>query len=405
MPPRIYLDNNATTRPFPEVVEAMSRCFIDCYGNPGSRHAEGRAARKPLEEARESIAGILDAEPKEVIFTSGGTEATNLAIFGCSQGEPGVIALTAGEHPATMESAHHLARHGWKLHTLAVDADGRLIAEQYDDLFGEPGASATGALQQPARSGAPTTPVADAPGSPLKLVTVILAHNETGVIQDLRPLAEKCNEHGVWFHVDAVQAVGKIPVSFRELGATSLALGAHKFHGPRGVGALLLRKDANLAPVIFGGHQEAGRRPGTEPVALAVGMAKALELWHADRDRRIRSISELRDRLERQLLERCAPAVVNGSHEHRLPNTLNIAFPGVDADALLVALDLEGIACSLGSTCASGSAEPAPVLVAMGRGPEVYKSSVRLSLGIENTAAEIDEAAERIAGVVRRLRR
>jgi len=386
MPPRIYLDNNATTRPFPEVVEAMSRCFMDCYGNPGSRHAEGRAARKPLEEARESIAAILDADPKEVIFTSGGTEATNLAIFGCTQGEPGVIALTAGEHPATVESARFLAKHGWKRHTLAVDTDGRLIAEQYDDLFGEPGASATVSRDS------------------LKLVTVILAHNETGVIQDLRPLAEKCNEHGVWFHVDAVQAVGKVSVSFRELGATSLALGAHKFHGPRGVGALLLRKDAQLAPVIFGGHQEAGRRPGTEPVALAVGMAKALELWQADRDRRIRSISELRDRLERSLLERCVPAVVNGSREHRLPNTLNIAFPGVDGEALLVALDLEGIACSLGSTCASGSAEPAPVLVAMGGGREIYKSSVRLSLGIENTAAEIDEAAERIVAVVRRLR-
>jgi cysteine desulfurase len=224
------------------------------------------------------------------------------------------------------------------------------------------------------------------------------------VIQDLQPLAKKCRKHGVWFHVDAVQAVGKIPVSFRELGATSLALGAHKFHGPRGVGALLLRKGAKLAPVIFGGHQEAGRRPGTEPVALAVGMAKALEIWNADRDRRTRYLSELRDRLEESLLKRCPPAVVNGSRAHRLPNTLNIAFPGIDGEALLVALDLEGIACSLGSTCASGSAEPAPVLVAMGRGPEVYKSSVRLSVGIENTPEEIEDAAERIAGVVGRLR-
>jgi cysteine desulfurase len=430
MSPRIYLDNNATTRPFPEVVEATARCFRDCYGNPGSRHAEGRAARKPLEEARESIAAILDADPKEVIFTSGGTEATNLAIFGCTQGEPGAIALTAGEHPATMESARFLTQSGWKLHTLAVDADGRLIPELYGDLAWPVGAGLRAGPpmceQQPGNAQRETTSRSTskafhrtgpddrthnggparspAPTETLRLVTVILAHNETGVVQDLQPLAAKCNEHGVWFHVDAVQAVGKIPVSFRELGATSLALGAHKFHGPRGVGALLLRKDAKLAPVIFGGHQEAGRRPGTEPVALAVGMAKALEIWHADRDRRIRSISELRDRLERSLLERCPPAVVNGSREHRLPNTLNIAFPGVDGEALLVALDLEGIACSLGSTCASGSAEPAPVLVAMGRGPEIYKSSARLSVGIENSAEEIDDAAERIAAVVRRLR-
>lgn len=385
-PTRIYLDNNATTRPFPEVVEVTSRCFRDCYGNPGSRHAEGRAARKPLEEARELIAAILDADPSEVIFTSGGTEATNLAIFGGTNSMvPSVAALTAGEHPATSESCKVLQDCGWLLETLPVDSDGLLVTDHYDHL------------PWPESKRYRTS-------EDLQLVTVILAHNETGVIQDLQPLAAKCNKHGVWFHVDAVQAVGKFPVSFRELGATSLALGAHKFHGPRGIGALLLRKDAKLAPVIFGGHQEAGRRPGTEPVALAVGMAKALEIWHADRDRRTRYISELRDRLERSLLERCAPAVVNGSREHRLPNTLNIAFPGVDGEALLVALDLEGIACSLGSTCASGSAEPAPVLVAMGRGPEIYKSSVRLSVGIENTPEEIDDAAERIETVVRRLR-
>jgi cysteine desulfurase len=426
---RIYLDNNATTRPFPEVVDAMARSFRDAYANPGSRHAEGRAARKPLEEARESIAAILDADPKEVIFTSGGTEATNLAIFGCTQGEPGIIALTAGEHPATVESVRFLAQRGWRQHTLNVDTDGRLIAEQYDALpwpvgaglsagppmcRPQPGDAQRETVQHSTSAASPGTSSGDQThnGGParspaptvLKLVTVILAHNETGVIQDLQPLAKKCRKHGVWFHVDAVQAVGKIPVSFRELGATSLALGAHKFHGPRGVGALLLRKGAKLAPVIFGGHQEAGRRPGTEPVALAVGMAKALEIWNADRDRRTRYLSELRDRLEESLLKRCPPAVVNGSRAHRLPNTLNIAFPGIDGEALLVALDLEGIACSLGSTCASGSAEPAPVLVAMGRGPEVYKSSVRLSVGIENTSEEIEDAAERIAGVVGRLR-
>jgi len=390
---RIYLDNNATTRPFPEVVEAMSRCFLDAYANPGSRHAEGQTARKPLEEARESIADIVGADPEEVIFTSGGTESTNLAIFGCTHGEPGVIALTAGEHPATTESCRFLEQRGWRLHTLDVDSGGRLLTEQYDELFGEPGGA-----------GPRSSPVAHALGSPLKLVTVILAHNETGVIQDLQPLAERCREYGVWFHVDAVQAVGKIPVDFHEMGATSLALGAHKFHGPRGIGALLLRQDATLAPYLFGGHQEAGRRPGTEPVALAAGMAKALELWNAEREQRMRYISQLRDRLEELLLEKCEPAVVNGSREYRLPNTLNISFPGAEGEALLVNLDLAGIACSLGSTCASGSTEPAPSLVAMGSPEDVYRSAVRFSLSAENTAAEIDDAAKRIGEVVSRLR-
>lgn len=374
--PLIYLDNNATTRPLPEVVEATARCFRDCYGNPGSRHAEGRKARQALEAARETVAAILGASPREVIFTSGGTEAINLAIFGLTQGPPHAVALAAGEHAATLESCRQLQARGWTLHTLQIDAEGLLVAEQYEHL----------------------------PWTELRLVTVLLAHNETGVIQDVSPLVEHCRAHGVPIHLDAVQAVGKIPVDFRRLGATSLALGAHKFHGPRGVGALLLRQDASWTPQLYGGHQEWGRRPGTEPVALAVGMARALEMWHADQEARRQELAALRDRLEAGLVQLCPPVVLNGSREHRLPNTLNVAFPGVEGEALLVALDLEGVACSLGSTCASGSAEPAPVLLAMHRPPEVYQSSVRFSLGIENTTAEIDEAVGRIAGVVERLR-
>lgn len=373
---RIYLDNNATTRPFPEVIETVADHLYHRYANPGSRHAEGRQARKVLESARETLASILGAEPGEVIFTGGGTEASNMALWGMTQQKPGTIALTAGEHPATMETCKFLQQRGWALHTLDVDEHGLLRPEQYDAL----------------------------PWDDLRLVTVILAHNETGVIQDLRPLAERCRERGVPFHADAVQAVGKIPVDFHDLGATSLALGAHKFHGPRGIGALLLREGTRLAPFGFGGHQESGRRPGTELVALAAGMARALEIWHHDREARMQSLTELRDRLERGLCERCSPAVVNGARDQRLPNTLNIAFPGLQGEALLVALDLDGIACSLGSTCASGSAEPAPALVAMGCGEEVYKSSVRFSVGIENTPEEIDEAVRRIAGVVERLR-
>ena len=370
---RIYLDHNATTRPWPEVIETVAFHLQHSYANPGSRHAEGRQARKVLESSRESIALILGAQPEEVIFTSGGTEASNLALFGAANSmTPGTIALTAGEHPATIEACKSLKPIGWELTILPVDRDGRLLSD-----------------------GVPC---------PVQIATVILAHNETGVIQDLRPLAAHCCERDFFFHIDAVQAVGKIDVNFAELGATSLAFGAHKFHGPRGIGGLLLKKGTTLAPFEFGGHQESGRRPGTEMVALAAGMAKALELWHRERHERTARLKELRDRLEAGLLDRCPWAVVNGSREHRLPNTLNIAFPGLDGEAILVNLDLEGIACSLGSTCASGSAEPAPALVAMGAPPEVYKASVRFTVGLENTVAEMDDAGERIGRVIARLR-
>ena len=372
----IYLDHNATTRPLPQVIDAMSHHFRQSFANPGSRHAEGRKARQALETARESIASILGADPEEVIFTSGGTEATNIAILGLTQRSPGTIALTRGEHPATLESCRHLELQGFRLHFLDVDQGGRLRPEQYDSVAWDD----------------------------LRLATAILAHNETGVIQDLAPLAERCTARSVPFHVDAVQAVGKLPIDFRALGATSLSLGAHKFHGPRGIGALLLRKGTRLAPTQFGGHQESGRRPGTEAVPLIVGMATALEVWQREYETRTRRITALRDRLERGLIEACPPTVINGDRRHRLPNTLNIAFPGLDGEALLVAFDLEGLCCSLGSTCASGSAEPAPSLVAMGCPPEVYRSSVRFSVGLENTEEEIDEAVWRIASVVRRLR-
>lgn len=372
----IYLDNNATTRPHADVITTVAGHLGENYGNPGSRHAAGRRARQVLESSRETMAALLGADPGEVIFTSGGTESTNLALFGFAAGQPGTVLLTAGEHPATTESVQALVGQGWKTHVLAVDHSGRLISDQYEGL----------------------------PWHEIRLATVILAHNETGVIQDLGPLAAACQAHQVPLHVDAVQAVGKIPVDFHQLGATSLALGAHKFHGPRGIGALLLQAGCTLAPFEFGGHQEAGRRPGTELVALAAGMALALESWNADREERTEHLQQLRDQLQLGLQEQAPPVVVNGHPEHRLPNTLNIAFPGIDGEALLVALDLENIACSLGSTCSSGSSEPAPALVAMGRPAEIYTSSARFSVGIENNAGEIHEAVQRISRVVSSLR-
>ena len=369
----IYLDHNATTPPPPEVVDVIARHLAESYANPGSRHQPGRQARRVLETARESMAEILGADPRELVFTSGGTEANNMAVLGFTAGPPGVIALTAGEHPAVMEAARFRMQSGWRLQTLPVDGNGLL------------------------KTGAPLE-------TDVRLACVILAHNETGVLQDVTDLSERCATAQVPLHLDAVQAVGKVPVNFHATGAASLALGAHKFGGPRGVGALLLREGWRLTPVSFGGHQEAERRPGTECVALIAGMVKALEIVHRDQARRHERLQRLRDRLQAGLSEQCAPARINGSRTHRLPNTLNIAFPGVDGEALLVALDLEGVACSLGSTCASGSAEPAPVLAAMGVPLEAAKSSVRFSLGVTTTDDEITTAIEIVGRVVQRLR-
>ena len=371
----IYLDHNATTPPLPEVVEEIARVSRDAFGNPGSRHAPGRAARRVLETCRESLAALLGALPED-LFTSGGTEANNLALLGATAGPPARLATTAGEHPSVWEPCRYRRGQGWGWDELQVDGEGVLLVEQSADL----------------------------PWGDLRFAGVILAHNETGVIQDISGLSDRCREHGVPLHLDAVQGVGRIPVDFHSLGAATLSLAAHKFYGPRGVGALLIRRGYRLSPLLHGGHQESERRPGTELVALVAGMTRALELFHRDREARTKHLRSLRDRLQFGLVTQCAPTVVNSAKAARLPNTLNIAFPGLDGEALLVALDLEGICCSLGSTCASGSAEPAPALVAMGCSPEVLRSSVRFSLGMGNSLTEIDDAISRIVRVVAQMR-
>lgn len=387
----IYLDNNATTRPLPEVVEAMNRIWRDAFANPGSRHAAGRAARRILEDARETIARVLDAEPDEVVFTSGGTESINQALFGLARGT-GTIVTGPGEHPATTEAVAALVQRGWRHLPLPVDSNGLLKAGSVPSLSGEGSGVSGGTFPQTGLD------------PPLKLISLLLAHNETGVVQHGEPLIEWCNAQGIPSHLDAVQAVGKVPISFKRLGVTALSFGAHKFHGPRGVGGLLVRRGVRLAPFHFGGHQESDRRPGTEPVALIAGMATALELWQRQSEQRIQAMRAARDRLEAGLAEACPPTVVHGRNTERLPNTSSIAFPGVDGEALLVALDLEGIACSLGSTCASGSAEPAPILIAMGVDPQVALATVRFSVSFETTREEVDEAVRNIAAVVGRLR-
>ncbi|MBD3672522.1 MAG: cysteine desulfurase [Planctomycetaceae bacterium] len=375
-PSRIYLDHNATTPPFPEVIDLVAETYQTAFANPGSRHAEGRQARRVLEAARESMADRLGCEPHEIIFTSGGTESTNIALRGLAFGKPGTILMTPGDHPASRATCEDLRLQGWSICEIPITEEGLIDRDQLTEL----------------------------PWEEIRLACVLIAHNETGVVQNIGKLGKLCLKHQVPLHVDAVQAVGRIPIVFKNMRVMTLSLGAHKFGGPRGIGALVVRQGLKMQPVVTGGFQEQGKRPGTEPTALIAGMARALEICLDDFDNRLEALNELRDRLQSGLEQNCAPVVINGSQEHRLPNTLNISFPGVDGEALLVALDLAGIACSLGSTCASGSAEPAPILLAMKQPEEVYSSAIRFSVGVTNTLEEMDEAVQRISQVVNRMR-
>jgi cysteine desulfurase len=374
----IYLDNNATTPMLPPVWQAMQPYLTQVYGNPASAHSAGRRARQALEDARERLAGLLGAHPDEVIFTSGATEANNLALFGLAGDPPGHLVASPIEHPSVAEPLRQLARPGFALDWLPVDGTGHVRAE-----------------------GLPDRPPPD-----LRLTAVMLANHETGAIQPVRPLAGRLGVPGrASFHCDATQAVGKIPVHFHELGVTSLSLSAHKFHGPKGIGALLLRRGVQLRPRTWGGHQQHGHRPGTEPVALAVGLTVALQRACQEAGERRERVHGLRTRFLNRLRATAAPVVLNGPEEGGIPHTVNVSFPGLKADVLLMNFDLAGVACSTGSACSSGSLLPSPVLQAMGVPQDVLHSAMRFSLSPLLTEAEVDEAAHRVAGAVSRLRR
>lgn len=374
---RIDLDANATTGLDPEVLEAMRPYWL-AGGNPESRHGLGRAARRAWEHARETVARVLGAHGDEVVFTSGGTEANNLALFGLAgEGRPGRIVATVLEHPAVGEPLGALAARGWVVERVPIGADGRADV-----------AAMVGAL-----------------GPETRLATLMLAHNETGALQPVGELAAEAAARGVAVHTDAVQAVGRVAVDFHGLGVATLAAGAHKLHGPAGVGVLLVRRGVRLAPRLFGGGQQRGIRPGTPAVALAVGMATALARWEAEREARTARWRRLRDRLESALRAELGEAVVRHgpvAEEQRLPQTLHVGFVGVDANALLMQLDLAGVCVSLGSACASGSTAPSPTLLAMGVPEALARGSIRFSLSATTTEAEIDEAARRVIEIVRR---
>jgi cysteine desulfurase len=377
----IYLDNNATTAIHAEVVEAMNACWSAGALNPASQHQAGRRAERLLEDSRETVAHLVGArltgsDPDRVIFTSGGTEANNLALFGLNADAPGKVIVSAIEHPSVASAADRLAGGGVRVERLGVSASGVADERRLAALLEE---------------------------SPTRLVSVMLVNNETGVIQPVPRLAEMCRAAGVPFHTDAVQAIGKFPAPFHELGVTAMTIAPHKFHGPVGIGALIVRHDAPLAPMLVGGAQQLGSRAGTEPVALAVGMAKALELWRGAWRERYSHMLSLRELLERRILEGWPGAVILGREAIRAPHTSNLAFPGIDRQAALIALDMAGIACSTGSACASGSSEPSPVLLAMGCPDAVVRSSLRFSVSAMNTAEEIEEACRRILRVLRTL--
>jgi len=378
----IYLDNNATTRIDPRVAQAMHDCELAGHVNPASQHHLGRRTRRILEQARESIGQLLgchlsDTRADRVVFTSGGTEANNLAIFGLVGRPPGHVIVSAIEHPSVMGAADRLAQLGFHVGRIGVSRDGVVQPDHLRELL------------------RPET----------RLVSVMLGNNETGVLQPVPELAQICAEAGVPLHTDAVQVVGKLPVDFRRLGAAAMSLTAHKFHGPRGIGALVLRPDVQIAPMLFGGFQQEGIRPGTEAIALVVGLHRALELWAEEADARQQRLTALRDQLENALRDELPDLVVNGAAAPRLPHTVNLCFPGIERQTLLMALDFAGVACSSGAACASGSSEVSPVLTAMGLDAEITSGSIRISVGADATAAEIAEASRRISSTVKDLRK
>jgi cysteine desulfurase len=376
----LYLDYNATTPLSPGVAEAMRECDARGYLNPESQHQFGQLARRRLEVAREAVARRVGArcgshQADRVIFTSGGTEANNLALLGLAGETPGQVLVSAIEHPSVLGGAEHLERRGWMVERLPVTREGVVELD---------------ALRAALR---PET----------RLVSVMLVNNETGVVQPVREIAEICAAVGVPVHTDAVQAMGKIPVDFAALGVTAMTLTAHKFYGPRGVGALVVKHAATLRPILFGGFQQAGVRPGTESVTLAVGLQAALE-EAAGVDVKAAELRGLRDRFEQRLREALPNLEIHGTGAERAPHTSNVAFLGVDRQVLAVALDLAGVACSTGSACASGSTDPSHVLVAMGLPEAHLRSSLRFSFGSPLSLAEVDLACERIAKTVKDLR-
>jgi cysteine desulfurase len=373
---RIYLDNNATTPVLPEVFEAMRPHFCEEFGNASSIHHHGQQTRAAVETARESVAGLLACHASEIVFTSGGTEADNLAIAGLVSAGDHVITSSI-EHHAVLLACKHLEEIGVEVTVLPVD--GRSLIDP-DDVR---------------RALRPNT----------KLISVMTANNETGVLQPVEEIGKIAAEAGVCFHTDAVQAAGKIAMDVNRIGCQALSISGHKIHAPQGVGALYLRKGTKIQPLFYGGRHERSRRAGTENVPGIVGLGKAAQLAKAALDRGDdKKIAAMRDRLQQRILAQVAEASVNGEGAVRVPNTSNIRFDHVDGEAMVIALDLKGVAVATGAACSSGAIEASHVLVAMGLRPDQARGSIRLSLGKQTTENDIDIALALVPETVARLR-
>ncbi len=373
----IYLDHNATTPVAPEVVDAMLVALREAWGNPSSSHAFGPLARKLVEKARDQVAVLLECDPAEVVFTSGGTESDNTAITGVAEALAGKgrhIVISSIEHPAVEEAARHLEIYGFSVTRVGVDRSGRV---------------------DPAEVAAALRP-------DTILVSVMHANNETGVIQPIGAVARAARARGILVHTDAAQSVGKIPVRVRDLDVDLLTVAGHKLYAPKGVGALIVRRGIPPIGILHGGGQEQGRRPGTENVAGIAGLGAACALAARELGSRQAHLLLCRDRLEAALRERLPGLVVHGAGAERLPNTLLAAMPGIDANALLASLD--GVAASAGAACHAGATEPSRVLLAMGVSPEVARSTLRFSTGRRTTSGEIDRAAALVADAATRMR-
>lgn len=378
MPEVIYFDNNATTRLAPEALEAMQPYLTDLYGNPSSIHRFGSQVARKIQEAREQIVALLEAsDPAEIVFTSCGTEGDNAAIRGILEAHPDKrhIVTTQVEHPAVLALCQHLEKRGYRVTWLGVDGQGMLDLDELRDSLAEDTA----------------------------LVSIMVANNETGVIFPIDAIGEIVKAKGIPFHVDAVQGAGKIPLHLKQGAVDLLTISAHKFHGPKGVGALYVRRGIPFHPFMIGGHQERNRRGGTENVAAIVGMGKAAEvaLKHMrEEEGRVRA---LRDQLEKSLLDVCPGCRVNGHREKRIPNTLNVSFKFLEGEAILVLLDQYGICASTGSACTAGSVEPSHVLRAMGVPPDWIQGAVRFSLSRYNSEEEVRSVSEKMPLIVQRL--
>ena len=377
---RVYLDHNATTPVHPAVVEAMTKALREDFGNPSSVHHFGQRAKAAMDEARSAVAALIGAEPSEVVFTSGGTESDNFAIRGAAEALDATrrrhLIATTIEHEAVLNTLKALARRGRPTTLLRVDGTGIVAPDALKEALTDDTA----------------------------VVSVMHANNEIGTIQPILELARLAHDRGALFHTDAVQTAGKVTVDVRKLDVDLLSISAHKFYGPKGVGALWIRRGLRLLPVLTGGKHERSRRAGTENVTGIVGMGVAATLAAAKIDEEARRVSALRDRLEEGVLRAVPGTTVNGVRSPRVPNTTNISFDRIEAESLLIALDLEGVAVSTGSACSSGTLEPSHVLKAMGFPPHRTQNSIRFSLGAANTEADVDRVVGILPGIVDKLR-